>query len=396
MEVDTGRGAAPKRGARRPQVLTGPVLLLLLAGFGGLSSFYLLLSVVPLYAVEGGAGDLGAGLTTGALMVSTVATELVMTRVLARLGYRLTMGLGLLLLGAPAFLLLLSSALPLIVAVCLVRGAGLAIVAVTGSALVAELVRRERRGEGLGLYGVAVGVPAVVGLPLGVWLVPRVGYAPVFVAAAVVALAAVGAVAGLPASRPAPASASRDGLLAGLHTPELARPSLVFLTVTLASGVVATFVPLAVPAESHRLVSLALLLQAVTATLARWAAGRFGDRRGNAGLLLPAVLASAIGMAGLIWTANPLALLGGMAVFGVGFGIAQNATLALMFERAPSSRYGTVSVLWNLAYDAGIGIGAVGFGAVAELTGYPPAFAVTSGLVFAALGVVWRDRRREG
>jgi len=394
MEVDTGRGAAPNGRARRPEVLTGPVVLLLLAGFGGLSSFYLLLSVVPLYAVAGGAGDLGAGLTTGALMVSTVATELVMTRLLARLGYRLTMGLGLLLLGAPAFLLLLSSALPLIVAVCLVRGAGLAIVAVTGSALVAELVRQERRGEGLGLYGVAVGVPAVVGLPLGVWLIPRVGYAPVFVAAAVAALAAVGAVAGLPASRPA--QTSRDGVLAGLRTAELVRPSLVFLAVTLASGVVATFVPLAVPAESRRLVSLALLVQAVTATLARWAAGRFGDRRGNAGLLPPAVLAAAVGMAGLIWTANPLALVAGMALFGIGFGIAQNATLTLMFERAPSSRYGTVSTMWNLAYDAGIGIGAVGFGAVAELTGYSTAFALTSALVFAALGVVWLDRRREG
>ncbi len=394
MEVDTGRGAAPNGRARRPEVLTGPVVLLLLAGFGGLSSFYLLLSVVPLYAVAGGAGDLGAGLTTGALMVSTVATELVMTRLLARLGYRLTMGLGLLLLGAPAFLLLLSSALPLIVAVCLVRGAGLAIVAVTGSALIAELVRQERRGEGLGLYGVAVGVPAIVGLPLGVWLIPRVGYAPVFVAAAVVALAAVGAVAGLPAYRPA--QASRDGLLAGFRTAELVRPSLVFLAVTLASGVVATFVPLAVPAESRRLVSLALLVQAVTATLARWAAGRFGDRRGNAGLLPPAVLAAAVGMAGLIWTANPLALVVGMALFGIGFGIAQNATLTLMFERAPSSRYGTVSTMWNLAYDAGIGIGAVGFGAVAELTGYSTAFALTSALVLAALGVVWLDRRREG
>jgi predicted MFS family arabinose efflux permease len=394
MEVDTGRGAAPNGRARRPEVLTGPVVLLLLAGFGGLSSFYLLLSVVPLYAVAGGAGDLGAGLTTGALMVSTVATELVMTRLLARLGYRLTMGLGLLLLGAPAFLLLLSSALPLIVAVCLVRGAGLAIVAVTGSALIAELVRQERRGEGLGLYGVAVGVPAIVGLPLGVWLIPRVGYAPVFVAAAVAALAAVGAVAGLPAYRPA--QAPRDGLLAGLRTAELVRPSLVFLAVTLASGVVATFVPLAVPAESRRLVSLALLVQAVTATLARWAAGRFGDRRGNAGLLPPAVLAAAVGMAGLIWTANPLALVVGMALFGIGFGIAQNATLTLMFERAPSSRYGTVSTMWNLAYDAGIGIGAVGFGAVAELTGYSTAFALTSALVFAALGVVWLDRRREG
>jgi hypothetical protein len=46
-----------------------------------------------------------------------------------------------------------------------------------------------------------------------------------------------------------------------------------------------------------------------------------------------------------------------MALFGTGFGVAQNVTLALMFERVSSSGYGAVSTLWNLAYDAGIGLG---------------------------------------
>jgi hypothetical protein len=36
-----------------------------------------------------------------------------------------------------------------------------------------------------------------------------------------------------------------------------------------------------------------------------------------------------------------------------GFGITQNATFALMMDRAPASGYGTASALWNLAYDAG-------------------------------------------
>ena len=52
------------------------------------------------------------------------------------------------------------------------RGLGFAIVVVVGGALVASLVPGERRGEGLGLFGIVVGVLGG-GLPLGVWLVGR-------------------------------------------------------------------------------------------------------------------------------------------------------------------------------------------------------------------------------
>ena len=46
---------------------------------------------------------------------------------------------------------------------------------------------------------------------------------------------------------------------------------------------------------------------------------------------------------------------------------------------------GTVSALWNLAYDAGLGVGAAGFGLVAAQTGYPIAFALTAALMLTAL-----------
>ena len=61
----------------------------------------------------------------------------------------------------------------------------------------------------------------------------------------------------------------------------------------------------------------------------------------------------------------------GSVIFGPGFGVAQNASLSLMYERAPASGYDAVSALWNLSYDAGMGLGAVGFGLLAGGTGYP-------------------------
>ncbi|MFB6721918.1 hypothetical protein ACFCV3_17225 [Kribbella sp. NPDC056345] len=57
-----------------------------------------------------------------------------------------------------------------------------------------------------------------------------------------------------------------------------------------------------------------------------------------------------------------------------------------MYDRAPTSRYGQVSALWNLAYDGGWGLGAIAFGAVVAGTGYPLAFALTAAVV--AVGIV--------
>lgn len=413
-------GEAQEEGARvpDPRILSRPVVLLLVASLGALGGFYLLAPVVPLYAATSGAGGVGAGLATGTMMLGTVLTEFAAPGLLRAYGYRTVMALGLFLLGAPALLLSASASMPPVLGICLARGAGLGLVVVAGAALMAELVPADRRGEGLGLYGVAVGIPSIACLPLGLWLSEHIGHGPVFVAGAASALLGLAAVPGLPSlraraekhggsqgetrngtrggsrseTRDGIRSGTRSGILGVLRDGGVARPAIVFAMVTPAAGVLLTFLPLAAPEGSHDLVALALLTQSCVTPLARWAAGRYGDRHGSARLLIPAVLAAALGTAGLFWVDVPLVMIVGMGLFGAGFGMAQNATLALMFERAPESAFGQVSAAWNLAYDAGLGAGAVGFGLLAGAVGYPAGFAVTAAVLFTALAPALYDR----
>jgi predicted MFS family arabinose efflux permease len=131
--------------------------------------------------------------------------------------------------------------------------------------------------------------------------------------------------------------------------------------------------------------ALALLAQPTASTAARLVAGRYGDRFGQTRFVVPGLLATAAGMAALCLTSQPAAVVGGALVFGAGFGVIQNVSLTLMYGAVPASEYGTVSALWNLAYDAGWGLGAAGFGFLAPLTGYSPAFALTAAVVLVAL-----------
>lgn len=174
-------------------------------------------------------------------------------------------------------------------------------------------------------------------------------------------------------------------MLAGLRAPALRRPASAFFVTAMAGGIVVSFLPLAVGRASANLAAAALLAQAAAATATRWWAGRHGDRHGPARLLMPAVLAASAGMLAITLTTSPAAVLAGMVVFGAGFGACQNASMATMLDRVPASRYATVSAVWNLAYDAATGAGAVGFGLVAARTGYAAGFAITAAVMLAGL-----------
>jgi MFS family permease len=375
----------PSKGSR----LVGPPLALtFMAEFASLASFMLLVSVMPMLAADAGASSAAAGLITGALLGGTVVAEAAAAFAIRRFGYRVVLAAGALLLGAPTLALLPREPLAIMVAVSLVRGLGFGLCGVATGALTALLLPPERRGEGLGLLGLVSGVPAIIALPAGVWLAGHHHATAAVAAAAVMGLLPLAALRWLPRGRPGP----RPG---GGPAPEgggALRLALVFAACTVAAGVVDSFLPLArgVPSGTA---STALLVQSITATLSRWQAGRRGDRIGHARLLVPAVIAAALGMGALIWLASPAAMLAGLALFGAGFGVAENSTFALLIERLPEDR---ASALWNLAYDAGYGAGPVMFGLFSAQTGYPAGFALTGLLVLAAVPAARRERTAPG
>src|SRR6266487_685682 len=142
------------------RIISGKLALVLMSTFGAMTSFYLLLSVTPMYAASAGAGDTGAGLVTGVLMLASVLAEFTATSLMRRCGYRVVLALSAVLLGVPTLALLGPDTMVTITAVSFVRGLGFGFSVVVTGALVALLLPPGRRGEGLGLFGLAASVPA--------------------------------------------------------------------------------------------------------------------------------------------------------------------------------------------------------------------------------------------
>ena len=141
--------ARPATQERAPtQLLSLPLAVTFLAELTSLTSFFLLLSVLPLMAAAAGASSSGAGLITGSLLLGTVAAEVAVATGIRRFGYRTMLAVGAVLLGAPALALLPREPQAVMMSVSFVRGLGFGLCGVTTGALTATLVPPDGAAKG--------------------------------------------------------------------------------------------------------------------------------------------------------------------------------------------------------------------------------------------------------
>ena len=363
------------------------------------SGFALLVSVAPLWVIHGGSDNLGAGLVTAVMMACTVLSQLSMRRVLAGLGWRWTLVLGSGLLGLPALGHLAADSLWAVTALAALRGLGFGVVTVCGATAVAAFVEPGRRGRALGALGLAAAAPQFILVPAAPWLAQRIGFGYVFVLAVLPALA-------MPFAWPiARAVGEADRVPvggAGPGTPvafwrAVSGPVAALVAVTASGGAILTFTAhiLASPALGF----LGLLAFTGPAAVSRWAAGSVADRFGPTPAIAPLLLVSALGLAAIAARADNVhdaagrvLVIAGLLLAGVAYGGLQNLTLTRAFAAAGEPARSSVSIVWNLSFDAGTGLGAFATGAIATATSYSVAFAVlatAAGLV-GGCWIVWR------
>ena len=378
-----------------------PLVAMTFTGFAG---YAVLLPVAPLWAVHGGADTSGSGLVNGVLLVFTVLTQLFVPPALRRFGWGPVMATGMVLLGVPATLYAASDALGPILVLSAVRGVGFGVLTVTGSAAVAALVGTERRGEAIGLYGLAVALPNLVLLPAGPWLAEQLGFGVVFAISALPLLGIPSALrlathlhGGAPdllhLADDHPADRASDPESAAYR--RLARPTLLLLSVTLAGGAAITFVPQMV--SEGLLAAAGLLAMGLVAALSRWRAGVLADRFGTQPFLWPLVLVTGVGTALVaVAVADPIAtrawlFVAAMATLGLAYGALQNLTLVAAFAVVSRRHHNLASAVWNVGFDAGTALGSVSVGFLAQGTSFAAAFWLIAGLAVSVLPLaVWR------
>ncbi|WP_165962705.1 MFS transporter [Occultella glacieicola] len=324
--------------------------------FAGLTSFSITLSALPAWAAQQGHADTVVGTVTGVMLGVTVITQLSSATLMRRYSTRTLLIAGCLLLGLPTPLYLLGTDLWALYAISAVRGVGFAIVTVVGALAIPRAAPVHRRGEAIGIFGLAAAIPMMLGIAGGAAL--TLGGAFVVVAALgfvpVLALFAARSVSTVPLGGPKDGATSWRRVLL-----PLLMPAAVLLAVTAAGGGLVTILPLQLPAGSTA--GAALLLYGAVGMVARWRIGHLTDRIGHRGLY-PLLLAA--GVVGLLLAAHGLAndavgtLMVGAALFGLTYGGMQTVLLDLSYRAVPEEDAPTASAVWNAAFDGGTAAGA--------------------------------------
>lgn len=368
------------------------MVVLLVVTFLAFLNYAALLPVVPMWASSGGAEGVAVGSTTAVMMGATVATQCAAPVLFKLLRLRDMMILGSVLLGAPAPFYALSADLWAITGLTVIRGFGFALVVIAGATLAADLAKAGRLSSSASLYGTAAALPNLAALAGGVWAAENLGFDVVFWLAGIACLFAAALSIMLPAQ-----ARGTFGLGSLSNLTKIAVPVGLFLLTAAAFGAATTFLPISGPSAGQA--SLALLVASVMLIAGRLISGVIGDRVRPGKFLFISVMLAAAGLA-LTSEAlrdTPSVLLVGAALVGLGFGAGQNDSFVLTVHRLGPARSATASTVWNMAYDGGLGAGALILGWFIGTTGYADAF-LLFGLAIAAAALLtqWLSPVRTG
>ncbi|MBN2495939.1 MAG: MFS transporter [Deltaproteobacteria bacterium] len=347
-------------------------------------SFYFLLPVLPMLVTGRlGLGEQEVGLVVGIFSATAVLIRPFSGFLLDRFGRRGFLLGASLLFTAAMFAYALADSLELLVANRLLHGLAWGLVSVTGTTVAADLVPANRRGTGMGWWGMAMPLALSVGPMLGASLLSGTRFGLVFCICGVLAAAAFGCFA--------------DVRMPVIHNPrvrlrlrdmiELRVGRLFWLMLVLCVGYggVVAFGPLYAPQVGFENAGPLFTAWAAGAVLARLPGGKLYDelgprRPGLVGLGLLVVCWLGLGL----WR-SATGLIVSAAGLGFGFGLLMPGVQAMTVDLVEPERRGAANATVFSSFDIGIAAGSMGFGLLARTVELPVIFLISAGLAGLAL-----------
>jgi MFS family permease len=340
------------------------------------------LPVLPRY-VKGpvGAGDVAVGVVVGCFAFAAVVGRPIGGRLADRDGRRPVLIAGLLIASVAALLYFLPLGVPGLVFARLVLGIGDGWVFTAGATMIVDLAPAARRGQAIGLFGLAIWGGLTVG-PICGELLQDISYEAVWAFAAVMPL--LGAIVAMTLTD----DRVRERAVVGPQVfprPVIA-PGIALALANVGYGTMAGFVVLHLDELGVGGGATVFTAFAAAVVVSRLVASSLPDRLGARTTALAAGVAETAGLV-LIAVAPGfgVALAGGI-VMGAGFSLLFPSLAVIAVERVGESSRGSALGIFTAFFDAGVGLGAPIAGVVAGLGDYSDAFWLAA--VAAAAGVV--------
>lgn len=349
---------------------TKEFVILALSNFMLFVAFQMLIPTLPVYITDKGGDQLAVGLVVSLFTVSALLVRPFTGKALDTMGRRpvLLSGLAIFMLAVFGYYWMASVAL--VLALRFVHGIGWGIVTTTYGTIVSDIIPAERRGEGMGYFGMFTNLAMAVGPLIGLWVSQSWGYGWLFgVSGGLTALAMILSRM-VEIKAPIGATQPTAGGNGGLFEKKALFPALLALLTGVMYGGIVSFITLFGKEVGIENVGLYFLFNAISLMLVRPLSGKLFDRKGPFWVLMPGGIITGVAVLTLSYSTTETGLIAAAILFGIGAGAVQPSLQAWTIQRVDPSRRGAATGTFFSAFDLGIGGGAMILGAIAKQTGF--------------------------
>ncbi|MED4755653.1 MFS transporter [Brevibacillus choshinensis] len=349
---------------------TKEFVILALSNFMLFVAFQMLIPTLPVYITDKGGDQLAVGLVVSLFTVSALLVRPFTGKALDTMGRRpvLLSGLAIFMLAVFGYYWMASVAL--VLALRFVHGIGWGIVTTTYGTIVSDIIPAERRGEGMGYFGMFTNLAMAVGPLIGLWVSQSWGYGWLFGVSGGLTVLAMILSRMVEIKAPIGATQPIAGGNGGLFEKKALFPALLALLTGVMYGGIVSFITLFGKEVGIENVGLYFLFNAISLMLVRPLSGKLFDRKGPFWVLMPGGVITGIAVLTLSYSTTETGLIAAAILFGIGAGAVQPSLQAWTIQRVDPSRRGAATGTFFSAFDLGIGGGAMILGAIAKQTGF--------------------------
>ncbi|MCM3716174.1 MFS transporter [Alkalihalobacillus oceani] len=377
-----------------------------LASFFIFLIFYMLMVTLPIYIVESLAGGgQSIGLNAALFVIAAIVFRPFAGNWLQSVGQKKTLLIGTLIFVAGSFLYFFASTIFLLLVLRILHGVGFGIATTATGGIVATVIPRERRGEGMGYYATFMNLAMVIGPFLGLSFIHSWGYTflmvlcAVFSCLALICALLVNVADKSAASAEVAAVKQRVSLAQFFEKRTFPIAIVAFVLAFVYSGVLSF---ISVYAEELNLIQASSFFFVVYATfllISRPFTGRWFDLYGENKVIYPCIIVFAVGVLVLSQVGSGWMLLLAGGLIGLGFGTLFSSFQAIAIQASPPERAGVATATFFVLFDSGFAIGSFLLGIMATYLEYADIYLACSVLVLLSTGLYYffhgRKARRE-
>lgn len=346
-------------------------------------AFEMLLPTLPLFVSHVGGSASQIGLVTGIFMFSAILIRPFTASLAAKMDkkYLLLIGVAICALVTGAYYL--ASSVGMILILRVLHGLGFGIATTYFATLVTENIPTDRRGEGMGYFGVGETVAVSVGPLIGTAILTKYDFHGLFYGGMGIVLLALLMVVFVSRKPGEGGSSVQTGAKVKFIEKKVLFPSLLIMLVGVAAGGIMSFLALYAKEKGFETIAWFFFLIALGSFLVRLVSGKMFDRLGPGSVLVPSAIVMMAGIWLLTISDSNLMFLSSAVVYGFGFGAIFPALQTWCVNLVEVHEHEHAMASFFNFFDLGIGGGSMILGLIATLYSYNQVYYVA----IAVMGV---------